>query len=1546
MRRFFRAMIALFVVVVQVVPAFPVYAQEFQDPDQGGFILPDFYIENILIDFSDNEAQIIIAFQDHDQAHNESFSQDKLLTIQTGWQNRDEQGALQGQRYVDMHTLRLDTGTAEPLGDNRWLVTDRRDFANYDIYGANAYIATIARIDHGVHAQGGLLVGEEFNRNNSQVIYLGEAQDEYLRSLLGEEESQEEPTIIRPDAFVESYSYDEQDESLRVVIGVDQPLPEGVQLAYSSWFTDSRGRGTNMYQIQNVAQHQSFTALGDNRWELVQYDEFSHLFSGERDSFTAMVSLTTDLAQWQVSDPRSANDYIRLSAQDLLQSPQGEPESAQEFIQGQAQVTPLFVASLAQAASARLADNVQASLFARPDLQVARITPDRAQGVVRIAITSDVPLPADAQIDYQSYTLDSQGQISNLQQVPNGVLQRAQSISDTEWELVEPFDFSAADQRNISAYHVGIQYRPPAALAQLTDPNQSNDFLQVQVSELLGRANGVFVLAQDAGVLQAELLQPEDAEPVVDLDLNHVRATLDGTALQFSYRITNIGDVTVPYGTPMTVRIEWVQAAQGQPAAQGIVLDSFVLEPQPVTPVHLHPFSQNNELGLEEGFRADFYGEVSAQINQAMQLGATHARLLVNLADDSGEFVDARSQNNSLTIPLVTDYSIDHNDDPWIEYGGDTLYFPSFSINSTAGAGVIADFNDEGLWVASPQVAIAGFDRYGVRDRTRRTVFFTPQAIGNEASTLTFVPQNQAPNMAVPFSDRQTSVELSLVVNGSTPLRDANLENNTKQYSVASDLTFSHVEFVGDDMVFYVRNQRPSVHIEDYTTVATVFTYLDQQGQVLLRESKDSDLHFMGNEGLSTFTYTFDQSDIPAQTAVVQFTIDPQNYTHDLWPRDNSGEFRYDPLYEEALPDIALWQIERVGDFAGDAVLDASYNLRLYNPNPLVDIEGNVIVSMNVQAQSADGQTTISRPVTVMASLIDGGRNAQGLQEWQAVYTPPADDLRNLPNRSYTLILDPENRYQESDETNNQFTGQLNQFAQVVAQDNQEQNAPAQAQDQGESLQVEHEVLKQERERREQIALLPGDALYPIKTFARQARRFFTFDKDKKVALDVDVAEQKVQEVIALAERNNSAVSEEQVESLLRDMSVLEQRVMELPDEEKSHAGRVLLDSALMAYEFTSGTSQTLADDVSTFALRQLTQIPDTDSQMVAAEDTFKRLVPATNVTQRLALATQIDQAVRQETKAKIQDTVVQYVVVALDKSATSEENTTLEEVIQAQESQDTPAVSKALFYQKIAEKTVNKQAKEVANEQKASSLDQLKDDKESLNELLIELESYDKTDVRELTEQLAKQRPEMAASLEEQPKTTYTEQPDDLLGDDIKEDTPQQDTSDSASGEDIQEPEEATSNPVDDTTTSQNDEQKDVIDDEPEKDVSCDIGTALVCAENGVTYDNACQALDAKVRVLYEGSCNAVDFQEDTCPDVREPVCGVDGTTYKNKCYAERLQVDIESEGECVVKDTCPTTQEPVCDITGVTHRNSCVADQVGLPYTPGACGSTGGLF
>ncbi len=175
-----------------------------------------------------------------------------------------------------------------------------------------------------------------------------------------------------------------------------------------------------------------------------------------------------------------------------------------------------------------------------------------------------------------------------------------------------------------------------------------------------------------------------------------------------------------------------------------------------------------------------------------------------------------------------------------------------------------------------------------------------------------------------------------------------------------------------------------------------------------------------------------------------------------------------------------------------------------------------------------------------------------------------------------------------------------------------------------------------------------------------------------------------------------------------------------------------------------------------------------------------------------------------------------------------------------------------------------------------------------------------------------------------------------------------------------------------------------------------CEGILAPVCAENGKTYINRCEARCAHTRVVAIGRCEVPEcggprgvacgdgeFCEthpgcdamaagsceaipQVCTDEIDPVCGCDGKTYSNDCERRAAGVTLEFRGECSEPpiacdangacadgsychrrdgvcdthpgvctpqpDACTLNYDPVCGCDGKTYSNDCAAAAEGI--------------
>lgn len=120
------------------------------------------------------------------------------------------------------------------------------------------------------------------------------------------------------------------------------------------------------------------------------------------------------------------------------------------------------------------------------------------------------------------------------------------------------------------------------------------------------------------------------------------------------------------------------------------------------------------------------------------------------------------------------------------------------------------------------------------------------------------------------------------------------------------------------------------------------------------------------------------------------------------------------------------------------------------------------------------------------------------------------------------------------------------------------------------------------------------------------------------------------------------------------------------------------------------------------------------------------------------------------------------------------------------------------------------------------------------------------------------------------------------------------------------------------------------------ERPTTCPALFSPVCGCDETTYDNACEAARAGVRVDFEGRCPCSSNDEclqseycdqgtlcangsgtcvarpQDCPAIFVPVCGCDGETYGNACEAAAagVQVSAEEPCECELNEDCDPTE------------------------------------
>jgi len=70
------------------------------------------------------------------------------------------------------------------------------------------------------------------------------------------------------------------------------------------------------------------------------------------------------------------------------------------------------------------------------------------------------------------------------------------------------------------------------------------------------------------------------------------------------------------------------------------------------------------------------------------------------------------------------------------------------------------------------------------------------------------------------------------------------------------------------------------------------------------------------------------------------------------------------------------------------------------------------------------------------------------------------------------------------------------------------------------------------------------------------------------------------------------------------------------------------------------------------------------------------------------------------------------------------------------------------------------------------------------------------------------------------------------------------------------------------------------------------------VCATNGVTFRNACDAKCSGFKIKHKGACTRKC--DGSCPNYISPVCGKDNRTYRNRCVLNQQLIGFKYAGEC----------------------------------------------
>ena len=133
------------------------------------------------------------------------------------------------------------------------------------------------------------------------------------------------------------------------------------------------------------------------------------------------------------------------------------------------------------------------------------------------------------------------------------------------------------------------------------------------------------------------------------------------------------------------------------------------------------------------------------------------------------------------------------------------------------------------------------------------------------------------------------------------------------------------------------------------------------------------------------------------------------------------------------------------------------------------------------------------------------------------------------------------------------------------------------------------------------------------------------------------------------------------------------------------------------------------------------------------------------------------------------------------------------------------------------------------------------------------------------------------------------------------------------------------------------------------------------VCGCNGVTYDNESLAKNAGLKSWTEGKCKSLSEScidpkkinnDQMCTREYKPVCACDGTTYSNQCEAEKAGVTRFTDGEChpcqdfeKIGTYYPVVQvtKKVCGCDGRTYENQSLAQNAGITrWVLGECTGT----
>ncbi|TRY70820.1 hypothetical protein TCAL_13173 [Tigriopus californicus] len=130
-------------------------------------------------------------------------------------------------------------------------------------------------------------------------------------------------------------------------------------------------------------------------------------------------------------------------------------------------------------------------------------------------------------------------------------------------------------------------------------------------------------------------------------------------------------------------------------------------------------------------------------------------------------------------------------------------------------------------------------------------------------------------------------------------------------------------------------------------------------------------------------------------------------------------------------------------------------------------------------------------------------------------------------------------------------------------------------------------------------------------------------------------------------------------------------------------------------------------------------------------------------------------------------------------------------------------------------------------------------------------------------------------------------------------------------------------------------DQNQEETDEYSDSGADCDCGQLYqpVCGQNEQTYPNACEAECNKESLQCEGTCPCPRSPSDSptqsqtvCPVAIQKVCAENGKTYDNACEAENQDLGVQCEGEC----PCPGNAEENCPLCCTSRTPECQGQRV----------------